>query len=326
LNLSWFVQRKWFSEKQLIYATVSLVSFATLLLELLQTRILSFIFWYHVVYLTIAMALLGFGISGTLVAVFADRMKDRNKTLSNLLLAFAGTSFVSLLASYLQILFGNDVSLLGLFKVIFLFVVFLFPFVFAGAIFSICLSSSGDQVGKLYAADLLSAGLACIAFFFLLPLFGPLRLIGLITCSMTLLAYRWIKPTSPWSRFASLAIAALGFSTIFFASDTAFPFIPQASKEYIGHLAAGGKLEKTIWTPLCRLDVIGLKGARASEQKTAIAKDSFLNWKIVTQDGTAHTLMTSLTSMRNNVKFTSPVSVQSLVYTIKKMPLLREMS
>jgi len=48
---------------KLIYATVGSLSFAVILVELLQTRILSFIFWNHIVYLATSIALLGFGMS-----------------------------------------------------------------------------------------------------------------------------------------------------------------------------------------------------------------------------------------------------------------------
>ncbi len=47
--------------RSLVAITVGFTSFATLLFELTQTRILSYIFWNHVVYLTVSLALLGFG-------------------------------------------------------------------------------------------------------------------------------------------------------------------------------------------------------------------------------------------------------------------------
>ena len=53
--------------------TVGFTAFTTLLFELIQTRVLSYIFWDHVVYLTVSLALLGFGVSGTLVALLAPR-------------------------------------------------------------------------------------------------------------------------------------------------------------------------------------------------------------------------------------------------------------
>lgn len=41
------------------------IALATLLLQLVQTRIYGVIYWNHLVYFIISLALLGFGISGT---------------------------------------------------------------------------------------------------------------------------------------------------------------------------------------------------------------------------------------------------------------------
>src|SRR5215208_3852193 len=80
--------------RYLVAATVAFTAFSTLLFELIQTRILSYIFWNHAVYLTVALALLGFGISGTLVALFASRLNLFSpQILSRLLIGFGVTSF-----------------------------------------------------------------------------------------------------------------------------------------------------------------------------------------------------------------------------------------
>jgi len=47
-----------------LFLGVFLISVSILAFELLQTRILSFIYWNHLVYITVTIALLGFGISG----------------------------------------------------------------------------------------------------------------------------------------------------------------------------------------------------------------------------------------------------------------------
>jgi hypothetical protein len=73
--------------------TVAFTSFATLVFQLTQTRILSYIFWNHAVYLTVSLALLGFGISGTFVALFAStKHLSSPRVLARLLTGFGVSS------------------------------------------------------------------------------------------------------------------------------------------------------------------------------------------------------------------------------------------
>ena len=58
------------------YAGIFLISLATLLLELALTRVLSVALWYHFGFLVISTALLGFGSSGVVLAVWT-RLRDR---------------------------------------------------------------------------------------------------------------------------------------------------------------------------------------------------------------------------------------------------------
>lgn len=64
-----------------VATTVAVTSFATLLFQLTQTRILSDIFRNHAVSLTVSLALLGFGIRGAFVALLkVDRHKKPNSS------------------------------------------------------------------------------------------------------------------------------------------------------------------------------------------------------------------------------------------------------
>src|SRR5947209_3504974 len=71
---------------------VACTAAATLGLELIQTRILSFLYYNHVVYLTVTIALLGFGISGVLVSLFGSRSKHPDRMISLFSAGFALSS------------------------------------------------------------------------------------------------------------------------------------------------------------------------------------------------------------------------------------------
>ena len=53
-----------------VYAGIFLCSLAVLMQEVLLTRIFSFTVWYHLAYLTISTALIGFGAAGSILALF----------------------------------------------------------------------------------------------------------------------------------------------------------------------------------------------------------------------------------------------------------------
>lgn len=282
-----------------------MVSFATIMFELLQTRILSFIFWNHMVYLTVSVALLGFGISGTLVAIFSARINQEETLISKLLCGFGCSAIFAFGATVFLPLFGFQDSL---FKTIYCYVIYLAPFVFSGAILSLIFSRKEQQIARLYAADLVSAAFACVLFFFLLPILEPARLIGITAVMVGILAWAWLSPAEKKSRLFAVATLATGALLTAFSANPGLALYPEDYKElfeYLNH--KGVTVEKTIWTPLCRLD---------------IAADTD-GTKIITQDGTAHTQLhsaKSIAEMWAAIKEHRDDTGGSVVFETKKNP------
>ena len=54
-------------------AAISLVSASALAYEVLLTRLFSIVQWHHFAYMAISIALLGYGASGSFLALFQDR-------------------------------------------------------------------------------------------------------------------------------------------------------------------------------------------------------------------------------------------------------------
>src|SRR6266850_475406 len=78
------------------YAGIFLFSLATLLLELALTRVLSVALWYHFGFLIISTALLGFGASGVVLALWPG-LRERvslDRALASLALAFGVTTVI----------------------------------------------------------------------------------------------------------------------------------------------------------------------------------------------------------------------------------------
>jgi hypothetical protein len=148
-----------------IYAAILLCSVGVLMQEILLTRIFSFTIWYHLAYLTISTALLGFGAAGSLLAAFPRLYEERPERTAAACAVGAG---FALLASAL-VLSGRPISpdtllakpasffvgLLGYYVAVTL------PFLLAGLAVATPLSAYQRHVSPLYAADLLGAGLGC---------------------------------------------------------------------------------------------------------------------------------------------------------------------
>ena len=61
----------------MIYPAVALLSAAVLAYEVLLMRLLAIVQWHHFAYMVISIALLGFGASGTFLALAQDWLKPR---------------------------------------------------------------------------------------------------------------------------------------------------------------------------------------------------------------------------------------------------------
>jgi hypothetical protein len=155
---------------------IFLISFATLLLELALTRVLSVSLWYHFGFLIISTALLGFGAAGVTLSVSSWLRKDGplNKLLALLSAGFATATVVcfwlmqqipfdpfSLLSDKMQLLY------MPLY-----YIVVVVPFYFSGLAIGLLLVRSETAVNRLYAFDLVGAGLGCAAIALVMPTFG----------------------------------------------------------------------------------------------------------------------------------------------------------
>jgi hypothetical protein len=82
------------------FLSIFIISFSTLCIELLFTRALSFVFWNHVVYLIITLALLGYGISSTFIIIKSEKLKKYPSDI------FISISFILFSVSILLSLFS----------------------------------------------------------------------------------------------------------------------------------------------------------------------------------------------------------------------------
>jgi hypothetical protein len=155
--------------KRSTYAGLFLITLATLMHELLLTRIFSVTMWYHFAFVAISVAMFGMTLGALIVYLMPDRYtgdKIRSEMASNSV--FFGLSAVFSLLTHFVIPFAPDTSLLGLYSVALTYTVIGVPFVFSGIVVCLALTKFPSQVSRLYAVDLAGAAVGCVLFIYLL--------------------------------------------------------------------------------------------------------------------------------------------------------------
>ena len=162
------------------YAGLFLVTLATLMLQILLTRIFSVTMWYHFAFMAVSVAMFGLTVGAVIVYLrpeaFPPERAPRALTVSGLAFALS-TAVCFVLHLYIPNLTGtgsiapeiiseadgrggsrlaSTLAYLGL-----TYLVISVPFVFSGIAVCVALTRFPLQVNRLYAADLAGAGLGC---------------------------------------------------------------------------------------------------------------------------------------------------------------------
>ena len=156
-----------------LLAAIFLVSAATLCLEITLTRYFSISQDYHFAFLVISIAFLGYGASGSFLALFR---KFQKVNLENFLCLSSFLYSLFILASFLLcnslpfdfIKLSWDKN--QVFFILIYYLILSLPFFFAGLTISLAITRLAQAVTKIYFSDLIGAGLgSLLAIFIFLP-------------------------------------------------------------------------------------------------------------------------------------------------------------
>ncbi len=198
------------------YAGLFVVSFSTLMYEVLLTRIFSVTMWYHFAFVAVSVALFGMTVGALLVYLLPERFPDEKakERLSVFALLFGVAIVVSFLTQ-LSIPFNPEWTVLGVYSVGLTYLVISVPFIFSGICVCLALTKFSRQVSKLYAADLVGAALGTIALLRLLDfLDGPSAVVAIASlCCVgaVLFAYDAGTRGTMWLA-AGVTVLLLGFT------------------------------------------------------------------------------------------------------------------
>ena len=148
-----------------IYSSLLLLSAATLAFEINLTRLFSVAQFYHFAFMIVSIALLGYGLSGTILAIIP--VFQRGKPAQSLGWLALATG-LSMLAAYLLTnwLPFDSYSLLvddrQVFILLLHYLALALPFFFSGMALGILLSKYPDQAGVTYGVNLVGSAFGCV--------------------------------------------------------------------------------------------------------------------------------------------------------------------
>ena len=135
------------------YVGIFLISFATLLLELALTRVLSVALWHHLSFLVISTAMLGFGASGVVLAL-STGLRERaplDRTLAMLSMSFGATTIASFWVVQhipFHLFTIPDRLLQDVFTLPLYFLALALPFFWSGLVIALLLTRGAQRVNR----------------------------------------------------------------------------------------------------------------------------------------------------------------------------------
>jgi SAM-dependent methyltransferase len=202
--------------RSLPVVSVALVSAAALAYEVLLMRLFSIIQWHHFAYMIISLALLGYGASGTFIALAGPALLRRFERVYWSCLVLFGLSAVACGLLAQQIPFNAEEVLWDWHQPLHLLTLYLLlslPFFFAASGIALALTRYDNDVPRIYAADLLGAGAGSLGIVLLLFAVFPitaLQIIGVLGLVAAITASRELHMTQRrWPMMALLGAAVL---------------------------------------------------------------------------------------------------------------------
>lgn len=175
---------------RLLFFSTLLVSAAAIAYEILLMRTLSIVQWHHFAYMIISLALLGYGASGTAIALGKRWLAPRFE------LAFSTSALLFSVTMVVCFVLGQRVPFNAL-EVVWnprqfvylavVYLVFFVPFFFAACCIGLAFTFRRGYINRIYLFDLLGAGVGAIMIVGLLFLLLPQHVL-LVLATLALLA------------------------------------------------------------------------------------------------------------------------------------------
>ncbi len=236
-----------------VYLCVALTTLASLLLELSLTRIFSVVFYYHLAFLAISIAMFGLGAGGVFSYAAAGWKMPLYKKLGHLSLA---NTLVTILAVVVILAQKNNISFWDYSLIYFTAAL---PFFFSGTIVSLVISESIERVNRVYLWDLLGAAGGCLLLLPLLSLTGgPGTVVAAATIFAAAAAIWYSLAGSVRGRVGSVAVALSLVAFLTYNQRNEVLGIHHAKEHTLAHETF------TKWNSFSRIGLVNTPGDKGS--------------------------------------------------------------
>lgn len=194
--------------------SIALISAAALAYEILLMRLFSIIQWHHFAYMIISLALLGYGASGTFLALSRQWLKGRFREAYLVNAALFGISAVIcfLIAqavpfNALEVLWDPQQP----FWLMLIFLLLFIPFFCAANCICLAFSEFSRQVHRIYCFDLIGAGcgaLVVVGLLFIMLPDAALKAVGALGLLSAAVAWRECGVQPRWPALVLMLVAA----------------------------------------------------------------------------------------------------------------------
>ncbi|MFV9615473.1 MAG: SAM-dependent methyltransferase, partial [Gammaproteobacteria bacterium] len=166
--------------------SILILSASALAYEVLLIRLFSIIHWHHFAFMVISIALLGYGVSGSLITVFRHWLLENYDRvfIANILL-FGLTSIACFIA--VQQLPFNTLEILWdsaqWQRLLLSYLLLTLPFFFVANAIALTIMRFHQKIPLIYGTDLIGAGLGAVLIMALLQVFSPDALLPVLAAS-----------------------------------------------------------------------------------------------------------------------------------------------
>ncbi len=280
------------------YAGLFTVSLATLMHEILLTRIFSVTMWYHFAFMAISLAMFGMSAGAVWVYLFSNNPTPNGAKLqcarSSLLF---GISAVISLMIHCASPFLPGPSLLAMAIVALTYVVFAVPFFFSGVSVCLALTRFPGQVSKLYAADLAGAASGCVLLVYTLRITDAPTAVALVALLASISA-AWFAADGGSKSLCSIAIV---FGLVFAAFVAANTVLARNQRSLLRLMwVKGGQELRPLyehWNSFSRIAVTGDPNSLESPLTEGVSRnyppDRRVRELFLTIDASAETTLTA---------------------------------
>lgn len=236
------------------------IASATLMVELLLTRVFDVILTPNMAYMVIACALFSFGLAGIYVTLRPPSPSSRVEPLLSVLSLLFAVSAIAVLPSLNLLPFDyEDIPEHPLIQALSfggMYLALVVPFFLSGLIFTILFSAYAHRIQSFYFWDLSGAAVGCVV---MIPLLSPIGPGGALffAAAFGLFASALLSPNGRWS-VAAGAVGVVLAAIPLWRSPDYFDFKEHLAKRGVKEAKLEGKVELSRWDPVSKIDVIDL--------------------------------------------------------------------